>query len=257
MDEADQVFFKVSGTHDVYLTGNYLEHESARNYDDLMDMEDEDEEDDISEDDLDDEDEEDELDGLADPRITEIPSAEASPEPSKATTQKGKNKRPAEEVEDESPSLDNMINKSLNSENRGEQKLSKKQLKKMKNNAGNPVAAGAAEEKTGAKDAQKPKDDTNGKAGKGDKKVQFAKDLEQGPTGSPQADAKATSKKEDKCKPTLGVKMVQGVKIDDKKLGEGPAAKKGDKVAMRYIGKLEDGKVFDGEFYHFKKLLTI
>ena len=246
VDEADQIFFKVSGTHDVFLTGNYLEHERTGNYNDLMDMEDE-EEDDISEDELDDEDEEDELDGIADPRITEIHSAEASPEPSKATSQKGKNKRPAEEVDDESPSLDNMINKSLNPENGGEQKLSKKQLKKMKNNAGNPIAASTAEEKTGANDAQKSRDETNGKAGKGDKKVQFAKNLEQGPTGSPKGDAKASSKKEDKSKPVLGVKMVQGIKIDDKKLGEGPAAKKGDKLAMRYIGKLEDGKVFDGE----------
>ena len=45
---------------------------------------------------------------------------------------------------------------------------------------------------------------------------------------------------------TLGVKEVQGVKIDDKKLGKGPTAKPGNTVSMRYIGKLEDGKVFDG-----------
>jgi FK506-binding nuclear protein len=38
---------------------------------------------------------------------------------------------------------------------------------------------------------------------------------------------------------------VRGVKMDDKKLGKGVAAKSGNVVAMRYIGKLEDGKVFD------------
>jgi hypothetical protein len=38
---------------------------------------------------------------------------------------------------------------------------------------------------------------------------------------------------------------VKGVTVDDKKLGTGPAAKKGDRVSMRYIGKLTDGKVFD------------
>jgi FK506-binding nuclear protein len=43
----------------------------------------------------------------------------------------------------------------------------------------------------------------------------------------------------------LGVKTVNGVKMDDKKLGSGPACKKGHKVSMRYIGKLADGKVFD------------
>ena len=219
-----------------------------------MDMGDEDEEDDISEDDLDDEDEEDELDGLQDPRVTEINSAEASPEPSKATSQKGKNKRSAEEVDDESLSLDNMINKSLKPKNEGEQKLTKKQLKKMKNNAGDPVTTGPSEDKTEKKDVQKAKDDTNGKGDKGDKKVQFAKNLEQGPTGSPQTDAKAASKKDDKSKSGLGVKVIQGVKIDDKKLGDGPIAKKGDKVAMRYIGKLEDGKVFDGKSYDYQSL---
>ena len=34
--------------------------------------------------------------------------------------------------------------------------------------------------------------------------------------------------------------------IDDKKLGKGPAAKKGSKIEMRYIGKLKNGKQFDG-----------
>ena len=33
--------------------------------------------------------------------------------------------------------------------------------------------------------------------------------------------------------------------ITDSKVGEGPAAKSGKKVGMRYIGKLENGKVFD------------
>jgi FK506-binding nuclear protein len=75
---------------------------------------------------------------------------------------------------------------------------------------------------------------------KPDKKVQFAKNLEQGPTPSP------PKKENDKVTGTLGVKEVQGVQIDDKKLGKGRAAKKGDQVSMRYIGKLEDGKVFDG-----------
>ena len=86
------------------------------------------------------------------------------------------------------------------------------------------------------------------------KKVQFAKELEQGPSGaatngtSKAAKEKAGDKKDgEKAKATLGLKTVQGVKIDDKKLGSGPAAKNGNRVSMRYIGKLSDGKVFDGE----------
>ena len=248
IDEADQVFFKVSGTHDVYLTGNYLEPANDGDYSNPLDsMEEDYDEDDESEDDeYDDLDEEDELDDLEDPRITEIHSAEASPEPNKVPGQKKKNKRTAEDAEDESTSLDNMIDSSLKSEAKPEQKLSKKQLKKMKNNAGNAVPTAAAEEKAnGNKEVQKSGEEANGKAEKGDKKVQFAKNLEQGPTGSPKSEKKDEPKKDDKAKASLGVKVVQGVKIADKKIGEGPVAKKGDKVAMRYIGKLEDGKVFD------------
>lgn len=99
----------------------------------------------------------------------------------------------------------------------------------MKKNNGEAVAAKTAEQ---AKD---------GAAAKNDKKVQFAKNLEQGPTGSKATDA---------AKPS-GPRTVQGVKIDDKKLGKGPACKKGDKVGMRYIGKLTDGKVFDCMFPKF------
>ena len=121
-----------------------------------------------------------------------------------------------------------------------EPKLSKKQLKKLKKNNGEAAPAKAEE--------------TNGetKTEKVDKKVQFAKNLEQGPTGSaekPKAPvANAPVKKDgEKSKAGLGVKVVQGIKIDDKKLGSGPACKKGDRVGMRYIGKLNNGQVFDCE----------
>lgn len=171
---------------------------------------------------------------------------------------KGKNKRPADESE-EDVGLDDLISKSLKpadaaAATNGEQKLSKKQLKKLKKNDGQAAAPAAtapvpADEKA-KKDAEKGA--ANGKA---DKKVQFAKNLEQGPTGSPKVDAKADKKadkkaetKDEKPAATTGTKIVQGVKIEDKKLGAGPAAKKGNKIGMRYIGKLEkDGKVFDGK----------
>lgn len=39
--------------------------------------------------------------------------------------------------------------------------------------------------------------------------------------------------------------IAGGTKILDSKIGTGPMAKKGNKVRMRYIGKLMDGKVFD------------
>jgi FK506-binding nuclear protein len=166
-----------------------------------------------------DEDEEDELDDLENPRITEVESEEEAPKLVKAD-KKGKNKRSADDLE----SLDEIMAKSATKAAEPE-KLSKKQQKKLKTNEGKAVESKPEELST-----------------KGDKKVQFAKNLEQGPTGpAKNAEAKAA----DKGKATLGVKTIKGVKIDDKKLGSGPAAKKGDRVGMRYIGKLVDGKVFD------------
>lgn len=216
------------------------------------------------EEELDDDEEEDLLDALADPRIMEVDSDKEEDEApnlikaEKKESKKGKNKRPAADSDDEEAAgLDDIMAKSLKpveATTNGEPKLSKKQLKKLKNNAGKAVAA---EDKNAIKTEQPSTDSPNSK------KVQFAKNLEQGPSG-PAASEKTkpttngTEQKKDgeKEKATLGPKTVQGVKIDDKKLGTGPAATKGKKVSMRYIGKLQDGKVFDGKLilwgcYHY------
>jgi FK506-binding nuclear protein len=232
--EGERVYFKVSGTHTIYLTGNYVipvDDSPREMYDDG-----EDDEYDLSpdEDELDDGEESDELDDMDDPRITEVDSDEEEAPKLVKADKKGKNKRAAEESDEEAVGLDEIMTKSLKPEINGETKLSKKQQKKLKNNAGEAVPAAAK------KDAESP----------ASKKVQFAKNLEQGPTGT-KADAKTADKKPEaakaaeKGKAALGVKTVNGVKIDDKKLGSGPAAKKGNRVGMRYIGKLDDGKVFD------------
>jgi FK506-binding nuclear protein len=233
--EGERVFFKVTGTHTVYLTGNYVipAEEGPSEYDEDEDDEDDEDDYDLSPDeddlvdmgDLLDDDEEDELDGLAHPRVTEIESDEE--EAPKLVDSKGKNKRTADS--DEEMALDDMMAKDGKAKgaDKGEPALSKKQQKKLKKNNGEAVAV---EEKKEAKEA---------KEGKEAKKVQFAKNLEQGPTPSGQKPGETTTG-------TLGVKEVKGVKIDDKKLGKGLAAKAGNTVAMRYIGKLEDGKVFDG-----------
>ena len=204
--EDQTAYFKVSGTHTIYLTGNYvISADSGHNHEhELYDGEDEEDDYDMSPDDdeLEYDEESDELDDLEDPRITEV----------------------ASEDEKEPPKLVKMDEVAKKEES----------VKKGKN-----------------KRAREESDDEK----EGDKKVQFAKDLEQGPTSSPEAPktessekTKIDSKKEEgKSKPGLGVKVVQGVKLDDKKMGTGPAAKKGSKVALRYIGKLKDGKVFDCE----------
>ncbi|KAJ2976565.1 hypothetical protein NQ176_g4879 [Zarea fungicola] len=200
VNEGEKVFFVVSGTHTVYLTGNYIMDDE----DDYSEDDEEDDDYDLSPDELDyamgeDSDEgSDDLDDVEDPRITEIDDDEDEAPKLVDTSKKGK-KRAAEEAEN----LDDLIAKDG-------AKASKKQQKKLKNNQGEAVAA---DEK---KDA---------------KKVQFAKNLEQGPTGSTKA--------------AVGVKVVQGVTVDDRKIGSGRVVKNGDSVGVRYIGKLANGKQFD------------
>ncbi|CAN6609048.1 peptidyl-prolyl cis-trans isomerase [Trichomonascus vanleenenianus] len=80
----------------------------------------------------------------------------------------------------------------------------------------------AAEEEEAPKKKQKKTED---------KKVAFSKELEQGPT--------PTSKK------PATRKLEGGVTIEDRTVGDGPVAKKGSKVGVRYVGKLANGKVFD------------
>ncbi|KAL2870948.1 uncharacterized protein BJX67DRAFT_369859 [Aspergillus lucknowensis] len=220
--EGERVFFKVTGTHTIFLTGNYvmpLDEEGRPSFDE---DEDEDEGDyDLSPDedeiDLDElmlgDDESDDLDDLEDPRITEVDSEEE--EAPKLVETKSKKKRAADEE-----GLEDIMAKA-NAATNGE---SKKQQKKLKKNNGEAAAVAAKQEPKEAK------------------KVQFAKNLEQGPT--PSKDQKPPEKT-DKTTGTLGVKEVKGVTIDDKKLGKGAAAVAGKTVAMRYIGKLENGKVFD------------
>ncbi|KAL2264385.1 hypothetical protein VTK26DRAFT_4853 [Humicola hyalothermophila] len=217
--EGEKVFFQVKGSYTVYLTGNYVIPEGEDS-----DEDDEDESDDeydlppgmdeVMDDSDEMSDELDELDGV--PRVKEIDTDEEEEAPKLVETKKGKNKRPAEE---EAEGLDEMMSKD-------EKKLSKKQQKKLKNNQGEAVATEAK-----AKDSP---------ASKGDKKVQFAKNLEQGPTGPAKDKVEKTEKKA-----SVSVKVVQGVTIDDRKIGTGRTVKAGDRVGMRYIGKLQNGKVFD------------
>lgn len=58
------------------------------------------------------------------------------------------------------------------------------------------------------------------------------------------ADAVKGEKKEKSAPPAVK-EITGGIKIKDTKVGTGPMAKKGNTVGMRYIGKFQNGKVFD------------
>jgi FK506-binding nuclear protein len=181
----------------------------------------------------------DDLDDLEDPRVMEVDSEEEAPKLIKSKKEDKKNKKRAADDSDEEVSK-GAIKKLLKTEDSTEtgEKLSKKQKKKLKNNAGEAAEAPKTEskpaDKKAAKEVKGEKDNTS--ANGSGKKVQFADKLEQGPTPT-----KADNNKGPKAW------TVSGVKIDQRKPGSGPGAKKGDKVGMRYIGKLKDGKQFDGK----------
>lgn len=291
--ELGDVYFKVIGTHTVFLTGNIIlpdEDEGRRMM--AYDSDDSDEDDvdfpigmdlDDLEDDEDDYDESDELDDLEDPRVMEVDSDDdKAPKlvPSKKAA--ASKKRPAQsssDAEDEEElvapakasakaTLDSLLQKSLkpvDAEADGEQKLSKSQLKKqrkkLKDNQGKAVDVATAvvnDEDKGVKANVTSATFTDNKSpaeknGKGDKKVTFAKTLVQGPSGSSQGSSKdadsSLAKAESKTSSAGTTRKIQGITIYDKKTGSGPQAKKGDRLSLRYIGKLEvDKRVFDCKF---------
>ena len=94
--------------------------------------------------------------------------------------------------------------------------------------------------KTGKSDGKTSNSD--GKTSKSDGKTGKSK------TKKSKSDAK-TETKTSKATPSVGVKTIQGVVIDDRKIGTGPVAKVRDKVTVRYIGRLKStGAIFDGMF---------
>ncbi|KAI5961254.1 FPR3 [Candida pseudojiufengensis] len=248
----EEVYFVVTGSYPIHLTGNYVIHpgdetdEEDEDYDEINEYDDEydltPDEDEIihginfNEEYDDEEDSEDDFD------------REESAEPGKI-----------EEIKDDEEEETKPKKRSI--EESKEPKESKKS-KKSKNN-----------------DSSFSNDEK--------KSVQFSKNLEQGPTGStlindkkkdkdttpkstptkqiPTKESKESKssskdstptkdKKNDKKFPTHT--LLGGVITEDRKIGEGPTAKSNNKVGIRYIGKLKNGKVFDkntnGKPFSFK-----
>ena len=281
--EDERIFFKVTGTHTVHLTGNYvIPIDDGQAYPYEEEEEEEDEEIDSEEEEMDalmnGDSESDELDDLEDPRVAEVNDEEEAEPPKliKDAGGKGKNKRPApasdDESQEEEANLDDIMAKSLKAEEatpavkeepKKLTKAEKKRLKKLKKNNGEAADATPASDSTAAEVKKEAHDKAveikkEASTTNGEKKVQFAKNLEQGPTPSAIPSSSASKKSDTTVanKASLDVKTVKGVEIDDRKLGTGSAAKKGSKVDMRYIGKLENGKVFDsnkkGKPFSFK-----
>merc|ERR1711939_366769 len=193
--EGEKVFFKVSGTHTVHLTGNYVipqDDGQASLYDeDDYDLSPDEDELDLLEGAGSDS-ESDELDDLDDPRVTEVHEDEDEVPKLVKDTGKARTSVPAQDSEEEDEAnLDDIMAKSLKKDEAAPAGESKKLSKEE-----------AAPVDTPAADSKK---EVNGGS---EKKVQFAKNLEQGPTPSGPTPAKS-DKKEKASGASVGVKEVQ------------------------------------------------
>ena len=112
-------------------------------------------------------------------------------------------------------------------------KLSKKAKKKLKAENGAAVPAPTVPEGEASKKSKK------------DKKAKKGEDAKEDPP-KPAEDNESGSKQKQEHQGDMQ-ELSSGLKIQDHKIGEGPQAKKGARVSMRYVGKLTDadGKVFD------------
>ncbi|GAA5873379.1 hypothetical protein JCM3774_000765 [Rhodotorula dairenensis] len=116
----------------------------------------------------------------------------------------------------------------------------------------------ASKKRAAAEEAPAGADDSTASLSKNQKKKLAKKQkADNGEAVAPAAAAAAAAAPEPKKKAAEEPKKVAaaetkktqviagGLEITDVKVGEGAAAKNGSKVGMRYIGKLENGKVFD------------
>ncbi|KAH9986557.1 hypothetical protein BJV74DRAFT_964437 [Russula compacta] len=215
-EEDDEFLLEVVGKNEVHLSGNYIDQAPDQvPYNDESESEGEYALDEVSSDvEMNPED-------LVEPPSDEDEEAERFEEvisDNEAETAKSSAKRPRESdaVENEPTTSD---------------KISKKKAKKLKaeNGAAVPAPVGADG------DAQK----------KGEKKDKKAKKGAE----SKESDSKKGEGKESDAKSKQGDKSLRelpnGLKVQDAKIGDGPQAKKGMRVSMRYVGKLPNGKVFD------------
>ncbi|KAJ7780545.1 hypothetical protein DFH07DRAFT_792651 [Mycena maculata] len=113
---------------------------------------------------------------------------------------------------------------------------SPKNLKRVRDSEAADADKTSKKQKAESGKAVKP----DSEAGDKKEKKKDKKEKEKKKDGVEKADGQKSEKK-----PAAEREVAGGVKIKDTKVGTGPAVKKGNTVSMRYIGKLQNGKVFD------------
>lgn len=256
MRDSEDIFFKVVGNYDVFLTGNYISNlgqdEGEDEYDEDYDLS-------PSEDELYAEPEsEDELDGLENPRIREIDTDEEEEETSKKGLKKVDAKKAEKKTDKkDDKKADKKADKKGNK--RAAEETPEKSTEKQKKSKANDGKAVPAESATPIKKEDKKVKfaklpdvvHASSPAGKKNEKKEHVKEKKKEHAKEEKGDVKKDAKKQKEEKkekqPTgnTGLRNVNGVTVDDRTIGTGPQAKSGQKVNMRYVGKLSDGKIFD------------
>ncbi|KAM6502457.1 hypothetical protein JOM56_002434 [Amanita muscaria] len=136
------------------------------------------------------------------------------------------------EVDDEPPAT---LKRGREPETTAEHSKVEKKNKKLKAGDGKAVPAD-----TGKKDEAKQE-----KKAKTDEKLEVEKKDEKKKEGKKEKKGKKADAAEEQKAKSAEQELPGGLKFVDATTGEGPVAKKGNFVAMRYIGRLQNGKVFD------------
>ncbi|KAL1914845.1 uncharacterized protein VTP21DRAFT_7937 [Calcarisporiella thermophila] len=223
--EGEEIIFSVSGDCPVYLTGNYtpLDEDLALGMDSDEEL-DEDEENEMEEEDEEEEDEEVEEE---DEEMEEIKKE-------KATAKKGKKEGRRVSFADE------QVNGNLKEE-KAQEVNQKKQKQESTPNGAEKAAKklkannGVAVEKSTPEPKKQKQQETPQSAQKQKGKQETPKP----------AQKEEKQKTPESAKKASVQKLPNGLIIEDKVVGNGPNAKPGQRVSMRYIGRLKNGKMFD------------
>lgn len=230
----EKVFFVVTGSYTVHLTGNYINHPDDEDADDYVYGTDD--EDDYDSDEYDLTPDEDEIIDDIEYDLDELDNVEDIEGKIEELVEEDNKKRQAD---DEAADV---------KDTKKAKKDSKKEKSVKFNKDLEQGPTGPAAEKKETKKDEKKEDK------KQDKKEKKVKETKKETKKEEKKEVKKEVKKEEKKKPAVKT-LPGGVIIEDKTFGTGPVCKKGQKVGVRYIGKLKNGKVFDkntsGKPFHF------
>ncbi|KAJ1962576.1 peptidylprolyl isomerase fpr3 [Dispira parvispora] len=268
LTEGEEVTFYVKGENTVHLTGNYLPDDDM----DVAGAEDEDEDEEDSEEEFEGDSEDDELSleqlagkygvdvndlirELAEQQEGEDSEDDSSDDEGKITELND------DEISDEEEDDDYMIDDGAEDDDEElevDEESLKEEVKKTLSEAQAPVRSPTVNEKKANK--KRKAEETPKETPKKAKEAKTPSKKE--PAATPKAQAKKESatptpsksaKKAEKPKP---VTLPNGLMYEDMTVGQGAPCKKGQRVGMRYIGKLTNGKVFDkntgGKPFSFK-----